>query len=319
MNKFLLRFLLFISPILLVIYPLDMFISKNLSKSKDLLSGEISEWSDIYSSNINVDIAIYGSSRAWVHIDPQILKDTLNKTAYNFGVDGHNFWLQYLRNIEYLKYNKKPDYILYSVDAFSLAKRKELYNNNQFLPFMLYNRAVFQYTSSYDGFSFGDYFLPMFRYYGKLDMCMKAIQEAFSSDTSTKHRANGYRGTNGLWREDVFEKDKSSMEGTEVVLDSLSIKLFESFLNESRMNKIQVIFVYTPEYIEGQRFFKNKNEIMSFMKAYAEEQNIIFLDYTTDTLCLNKKYFYNSMHLNKKGSELFSSKLASDMKKIIEN
>ncbi|MBE2208298.1 MAG: hypothetical protein IAE84_11975, partial [Saprospiraceae bacterium] len=70
--------------------------------------GEFEVWNDIYNSNVNCDIAIYGSSRAWVHIDPKILSHILQLNVYNFGIDGHNFWLQYLRHIEFLKYNPKP-------------------------------------------------------------------------------------------------------------------------------------------------------------------------------------------------------------------
>ena len=145
----------------------DYFISNNHKKNHKY-PGEIEVWNDIYAGNINSEIAIYGSSRAWVHIDPSILEDSLNLKAYNFGIDGHNFWLQYLRHKEYLKYNNAPKIILLSVDVFSLQKRKDLYELNQFLPFMLWNKNIIKFTSSYNGFTYKDYYFPLLRYKGKI-------------------------------------------------------------------------------------------------------------------------------------------------------
>jgi hypothetical protein len=42
---------------------------------------------------------------------------------------------------------------------------------------------------------------------------------------------------------------------------------------------------------------------------------LLFLDYSSDTICNNKKLFYNSQHLNSKGSEIFTKKLAKDLLK----
>ena len=45
--------------------------------------GEYEVWKDIYNSNINVDILVYSSSRAWLDINPKILEDSLNLKVYN--------------------------------------------------------------------------------------------------------------------------------------------------------------------------------------------------------------------------------------------
>ena len=43
---------------------------------------------------------------------------------------------------------------------------------------------------------------------------------------------------------------------------------------------------------------------------------IPILDYTHMSLCEDTSYFYNAMHLNKKGSDIFSDSLANDIKKM---
>lgn len=89
--------------------------------------------------------------------------------------------------------------------------------------------------------------------------------------------------------------------------------MFDTFLQECKNNNIKVTLVYTPEHIEGQNFISNRKEVIDLYKNFAEKYNLRFLDYSADSICLKKMYFYNTTHLNKKGSELFTKKLAQDL------
>ncbi len=72
MKKFFIKMIYFALPIIILIYPLDYGMSFIYKQSNDY-PGEYEVWNDIYNSNASCDIAIYGSSRAWVHIDPKSL------------------------------------------------------------------------------------------------------------------------------------------------------------------------------------------------------------------------------------------------------
>ena len=45
----------------------------------------------------------------------------------------------------------------------------------------------------------------------------------------------------------------------------------------------------------------------------AKKYDIPILNYTYDSLSYDTLYFYNAMHLNKMGAEIFSTKLARDI------
>ena len=47
--------------------------------------------------------------------------------------------------------------------------------------------------------------------------------------------------------------------------------------------------------------------------------SIEFYDYSNDSLCFDKKYFYNASHLNNTGAEIFSKTLARDLKARTHN
>lgn len=294
-------------------YFIEVFISTNLKQSNKFAEKEYSIWNAIFEGNVNSDIVIYGNSRAWVQFDSTMMSDSLHIPTYNLGIDGHNFWLQYLRHTMLLKKNKKPRIIIVSIDMFSLQKRKDLYNSEQFLPYMLWNKEIKMATIGYEGFKRVDYELPLIRYYGRT----KAIETAFrffSGHLSNPVcRIRGYQAREESWNTD-FDKAKLAMSNYVVKPDKSTLALFERFLDECKLQNIKLIFVNAPEYIEGQKFIKNRVEILAIYRKYSKLNNIPFYDYSNDIISFQKKYFYNTVHMNKTGAELFTAKLIDTLK-----
>ncbi len=314
LKKFKYHVLLFLAPCILLSIPLDYCLSYILKQSH-LTSGEYEVWNDIYESKANCDIAIYGSSRAWVHIDPSILNDTLNESVYNFGINGHNFWLQYLRHIELIKYNVVPKKIILSVDMFTLEKRTDLFLMEQFLPYMLWNENIKKYTISSVGFNSADYSIPLVRYFGSSKSFLKTIKSFLNFSSKDNFRKKGFRGMDRKWNDD-FQTAKDSLGEYVSKVDVKSIELLEKFILECKDLNIDLMFVYTPEYIKGQQFVSNRKQVLNIFSQYAKKYNLVFLDYSTDSICLKKNLFYNASHLNKTGAKIFSEKLAGDLKNL---
>lgn len=317
MRKFQFNILIFILPAVLLIYPVDYLISHYLSESGGYAGGEIKVWKDIYSGNINSDLVIYGSSRAWGHVSPKIIQDSMHISSYNLGIDGHNFWLQYLRHKELLKFNKKPKQIIMSLDIFTLQKRIDLYNYQQFLPFMLCNDDIKKYTSSYVGFTTYDYSLPLIRYVHQSGSLIAAFKSFIGYKTNFE-RIKGYMGMERDWNNDL-DKAKSKVDYYEIKIDSATVMLFEQFINECNSNGIKLTLVYSPEYVEGQNYVSNRKEIISKYQYFANKYNLQFIDYSHSKLSMQKQFFYNSQHLNKKGAEIFTNELIGDLKARTHN
>lgn len=309
MKKFVRRLLFFFVPPILVLLPIDIYLSKGL-KNTSLAAAEYEVWNDLFYNNISPEVAIYGSSRTWVHIDPMIIEDSLGLSAYNFGIDGHNFWLQYYRHKTLLK-NTTPKTIIHSVDINTLKKRRELYNYEQFLPYMLWNREIYEATKNYEGFNIVDFTIPLARYIGK----NKTLNAMMLRSKGKSIRTQGFQGQNREWNDDL-KRAKTQMGSYTADLDNASVELFRQYIQECKSLDINLILVYTPEYIEGQQFVTNRSEIMTLLKGIAQENNLPFLDYSDHYLSMDKKYFYNSMHLNATGAEIFTRILAHDIKQI---
>lgn len=311
--------LFFLVPIMLISYALDVLISTNLKKSNKFAEKEYSTWNAIFEGKVNSDLLIYGASRAWVQFNSTMMTDSLHIPTYNLGIDGHYFQLQYFRHSMLMKKNKKPKVIIIAIDMFSLEKRKDLYNLEQFLPYMLWNKEIKLATSNYEGFTSIDYEIPLIRYYGRT----KAIETAFrffSGHLSNPVcRVRGYQARDESWNSD-FDKAKLTMKEQEIKPDKSIITLFERFINECKQQNIELIFVNAPEYIQGQKFIKNRSQILAIYTKFSKQYHIPFYDYSNDAISYQKKYFYNSIHMNKMGAELFTAKLIDTLKqsKIIK-
>lgn len=313
MKSYVVKLIKFALPVFLLSIMLDLFLSGNLSKSDTFVSGEFPIWNDIFRSRIEADVAIYGASRA-LYLNPEVIEDSLYRSCYNLGINGLGFRHVYLRHREYIKHNKAPKYIIFSIDDFGLMKGKNLFNEDQFLPYMFGNRCFRKHLSEVGSFSFWDFYIPSIRFYGRRDAIREAVKCFFGQEEFNPERKNGYIVHDINWTGDL-EKALLNMGGSiEISNDPASLELFNDFLSECFEKHIQVIFVNTPEYIDGQLFVKNRDEVIKVYKAFAEKFKILFLDYSKDEICYQKEYFYNAQHLNRMGAEIFNRKLVSDLK-----
>lgn len=312
MKNFLMQIILFILPILIVAYFADIFLSHELKKSKN---EELGVWNAVFEGRVDSDVLIYGASRAMTAFDPAILSKCLRSPVYNLGISGHNFWLEYLRHAELLKYNKKPKLIILSVDMSTFIKRSDLYRLEQFLPYMLTDPMIKNFTSSYQGYTSWDYRIPVVRYFGQPKIFLLALKVFFnSSSLNIADRVQGYLSVDQAWNENNFILSKKKMKsGYRVVFDRATIELFNQFLEECREQHIQVVFVYAPEEIEGQNLEgKYREQVMDLLKQFSKKYQIPFYDYSNNSISFQKKYFYNAQHLNKNGAKLFSSEFCQD-------
>lgn len=312
MKKFLINILVFNLIIMLLAFALDVLISHYLRQSKTYAAGEYAVWNDIYDGTINSEVVIYGSSRAWVQIDPAIVQKESGKTCYNLGVDGNNIWLEYFRHQQFFKHNIKPKVIIHSLDIFMLSDSTQIFNSEQFLPYMFFNKEIRELYRNNSRFSFLDFYVPMVRYIGNRTAILHAFKLMVKPHNESQGRIRGYEAQDLEWNDDLLNA-KLKMERFEAPVENRSVYLFEKYLKECKEQNIELIFVYTPEYIEGQQFVKNRRDILDRYLDLSNKYDIPYLDYSADSISLSKSYFYNSGHLNKAGSELFTRKLISDL------
>ncbi|MGI8542088.1 MAG: hypothetical protein ACR2MD_01250 [Aridibacter sp.] len=292
---------------------MDYIVTQGLRKTQ---FEKFAQWTDLFQGKINADIIISGSSRAWWHYSPKVFEEDTKCSAYNLGMNGSTFYLQYYRYLTYLKYNKKPKVIIQNLDDFSLQKYEYIANQEQFLPYVD-EETIINPVLTYKTLNKFELKIPFFRYIGEYKVIRVGLLEFFNIKHFTTDNYKGFEGQKTTWNDEEIGRLKK-FEKTKIDLDSESVELFKLFLRETKRSEIKLVLVYSPFYIEGQSVYSNHNEMLSLYRKLAEENGILFLDYSKHPISYRKELYHNAMHLNETGAELFSKdvamKLAENMK-----
>ena len=308
MKEFLIKIIVFSAILAIGVFTLDYCVTEGLKKTGQ---EDIKTWNDIFDSRINSDVIILGSSRAKRHYDTKILDTLLSVNSYNMGINGYPFSMSDVQFRIYEKYNKIPKLIIINTDMFFLFRKNEAFNRYQFLPYT--NEPLLKKElENIDGFSEYDFYIIGLKYCGEYPAIFLGLSEFFKIRHFHPETEKGYKGENLKWNGNSL-KQVLIGDSITVNVNPEIVQLFDEFLNYCIKNNIKVAMVYSPEYYKITEFTKNRGEVLNIYHSFSQKYNIPFLDYSTDSLCYDTTYFYNAMHLNKAGAEIFSAELAHDI------
>lgn len=306
---------LFISLLAIFVIALivDSYYSNQLKKMA-LFSGEVQEWNRVNQGDIDVDLAVFGSSRAMIHINPTILEKELKLNTHNFGLNGSKFKMQLYRFNLYLKHNPKPKMVVWNLDTFSFSHIDEVFQPNQYVPFMLWNYKLYAYLKEYENADWKDYVIPFYRYedqkYWK-DEIQKAAKEKV--DKNGDFRLKGFKSYNRKWN-----VNWANLKAKDAEFDAEVYPLLEELIQRCQQENIQLIFTIAPEFYKGQGYMLNRDEIVGRYQKTLQKYDLPLLDYSDDSISYQQKWFYNTTHLNDKGADEFTRILATALKPYMQ-
>lgn len=313
MKKFILDLFLFSILLISTLYVFEKITTNGLKRSH---SSGFNATTKIFNGTINAELLITGSSKALVQVSPKILDSILNTNSYNIGMDGTPFTPQNARFNIYMQHNKVPKTIIQIVSNGTLSKRPELYEKIIYAPY-LNNEEINTLTKKYDSFSFLDYNIPFVKYAGFPFIIINGITSFLNFNLNPDKKYKGYLEQDRNWDQSFSNFKINNREGVAIKLDNQTISLFEEYIIKCKQLGINLILVYPPSYYEAQLLLTNRKDIVNYYKELSSTYNVAFLDFSNDCLTSEKKYFYNSQHLNKNGAELFSTKLAIKIEPLI--
>lgn len=300
MVKFAQRIIVALLAALVVCIMLDYCLSSYLKNSG---GRKYDTWAKIVDQDLkDVDLLIFGGSRAYVQYSPAILDSILGVYSFNMGIDGSGCNRHILRWNIYCRFkNNKPKYIIHNVDYFATFVKTIGYERDQYFPYF-WNPAFRTEVFEDETFSFFEKYIPMYRYsqYG--------VRNILEVDTPLMYK--GYDGVQLKWNDDEYNK----IDSIEYDLNPDAVCLFEQYIQDVQSREIKLIFVMSPTYFGTKEKFTQLDLMYSTYSRLSEKYNIPLLDYTFCELSKDTTLFYNAMHLNKEGSELFSIQLANDLK-----
>jgi hypothetical protein len=107
-------------------------------------------------------------------------------------------------------------------------------------------------------------------------------------------------------------------KGPETIsIDNDKIKNLYDIIYICRENNIKIVLVFSPIYSGFLNNIENSDFIFNTFKKAGSDSNVLFMDYSQNSIGNQQKYFFDLDHLNREGAEEFSKLLTKDLKNII--
>lgn len=282
---------------------LDLYVTHSLQQCQ---SRKFVGWSDITQKQLDADLLIMGNSRAWSMYSPAILDSILHVSTYNLGMDGSPLNRQIMKYDIYRHFQqRKPRYVIMNIDYMTMGWRFG-YEREQFFPY-IQNEYMRKEIRKIEPFNVAELYIPMYRY-----LTYKGVRDLLAESRWEDGVYKGYLGEDEEWDEEFYKQ----IETLHFVKDDRTITMLDSFLMSCKQEEIDVLFCYAPIYSGISQKIDNFQEMLDTYQEYADRYDIRTLNYMESSLCDDTFYFRNATHMNKRGAELFSIRLAEDLEKL---
>ena len=300
-------FFVFYGLLLLLQYAVD-------SGLRQTYDDDHADWNRLFEGKISAPMVFLGSSRAESHFDTQIIAKKTGIPSYNLGLVGATITVQNIRWKSYIAHNKAPKIVIQNVDLYALSE-KIVPDKKQFLPY--YNETeMYNELAKSDNTVRLEKWIPMSKYRGYEVQVLKGLSGLFRKQFVT-YKINGYHKHNARWNSD-FDKFKTSLHGKQIDFSktdfTTGLQSLQALISDCKKRNIKLILVWTPTYYEYSDLQEPTLSAMKLkIRKMANDNDILFWDYSVGGINNDKTYFYNSFHLNEKGVSIFCGQFSDSI------
>ena len=257
------------------------------------------------------EVLIMGSSHANRHYVPDILEKELNMTCYNAGVQGQRIIFHTALQKMILK-RHKPKFIILNIDESWLFESVEAYErladlHPYYWDFKAELDPILSLHSDFHTLKL------LFRSYQTNSTIVHVLKYYFLPQKDYK----GYRPLNQQMKRPLSQKKElinSEMAKEEIQkIDTSFVNIFEEFINNAKINNVNLIFTISPHLYQANGLKVNKS--LELMKSMAFEHRIPLFDFSDDRTFIEQYHLFNDPgHLNNDSAILFTKLLADTIK-----
>ncbi len=253
------------------------------------------DWHDL--ENHNSDILFIGSSKVWVEIDPFKVSRKFGVKAETIAQDGQTIDVLWQKFKQYSKVNRKPREIYIQCDPYFTGTSRDLFGFENFKSYFYndrYNMGVLKNKTGYENYY---KHLPLL---AVGNQCIRFILNIQTSETYKKTR--GYEPQNLQWIGD-WNHPPPNIRFTLSGLNYLDS--FHSFCDK---NDIKCYFINFPVSPPSYSVISSYKMFYDSLKA----KHIQLLNFNNPVIYNDSTLFYNHMHLNEKGANVFMNQFMND-------
>lgn len=300
MKKFLIKLAAFAVLCVCIDASLGIVFSKLKAKSKGGEIGKIEYIAD----RMDAPVLVFGSSRASHHYDPRILQDSLGLEVYNCGLDGNGIIFTYG---QYLMFKNRytPKVIIYDISGFDLMKEADNRKYTNYLKINADRPYVAEVVESVDATERWKMLSQAYRYNTHF------VKVLIGAKMATFSSIQGYLPIDKVMKYEP--ESRPTIAKTEYKFDELKLQYWEKLIADCQTNGTKLIFTLSP-------FYMGQTDLAAYkpLLEMADANNIPVIDHYGDPIIsTDKNFFSDSSHMNSKGAETFTKRLASEIKQIL--
>lgn len=289
-------------------FGLDILITNNLKHSDARM---FNTYNAIYSDTLQCNAVVMGSSRGQVQYDVRILDSIAGLNSYNISVDGRCIDAEVVIYNAYRHHAPRPKVIIQNIDWGTLQMSNG-YEREQYLPY-LDKDDLFDQTCENEGFSWADRWLPLVRYAGYRNIIFEGLGLP-AKVARPKNIYNGYIAVDAPWDGSAFQ----NIDTLGFACNPKAVEIFDRYLSQCQKDGIRVVMVYAPFYIGAtHKMGSAVDSMFALYQYFADRYGCDILNYIYDSISYDTLNFYNASHMNRRGAEQFSIKLANDLKELL--
>ena len=310
MRRFLTKLAITVAALFVLAYGLDWLITSNLRHSDARM---FHTYNAILNDSLLCDALIMGSSRGQVQYSPRIIDSITGLNSYNISVDGRCIDAEVTIYNFYRRHQPKPKVIIQNIDWGTLQMSNG-YEREQYLPYLRKDNDLYREIKEREDFSWADHYLPLMRYAGYHEPITEGLGlKAKMARPKTIDR--GFIATDKEWDGAAFR----AINTLGFTVNDEAVEIFDRYLQKCKQEGIEVVMVYAPFYIGAtEKMGSDADSMFALYQGFADKYDYPILNYTYDSISYDTLNFYNASHLNRRGAEQFSLKLAQDLKNLLQ-
>ena len=305
------RIACFFAIVVVLIFVMNAMITSGLRRLRTSAFGASNQ---IMEGKVNAQIVVSGSSRALAHYDPRRIEAVTGRTAFNLGRNGAQTDMQVAFLKAYLAHNRKPEIVVHNLDAFTFVTTREVFDPVEYTPY-LYDRDLYSALGKINPNIWKSRYLPLYGYVVE-DMNFTWVRglKGFWGWSPPEDYFLGFNPRSKKWTDDFEHMKANNPNGVRFDIEPAGIQVVEDLIQVCRQGGIQLILVYSPEYIEMQSLTSNRAQVFGLFHELADRSDVPLWDYSDWKYAGNQDLFQNSQHLNATGAAFFSDDLANRLK-----
>lgn len=305
------RLACFFGIVVVLIFVMNAMITSGLRRLRTSAFGASNQ---IMEGKVNAQIVISGSSRALAHYDPRRIEAITGRTAFNLGRNGAQTDMQVAFLKAYLAHNRKPEIVVHNLDAFTFVTTREVFDPVEYTPY-LYDRDLYSALGNINPNIWKSRYLPLYGYVVE-DMNFTWVLglKGFWGWTPPEDYFLGFNPRSKKWTDDFERMKANNPNGVHFDIEPAGIRVVEDLIQVCRQKGIQLILVYSPEYIEMQSLTSNRAQVFGLFHELADRSDVPLWDYSDWKYAGDQDLFQNSQHLNAAGAAIFSDDVANRLK-----